>query len=482
MKAKLELRTEQKLVMTPMLQHALKVLQLPTLELANLVREELAENPMLEEREADERTPVEEMAGEDAPPATAADERTSEVRLDEEGLGPNGFDSDEWDRYFADEGYEIPKHEQETTAEFTETQVTRPPTLEENLLWQLRLVCRDEEEFRLGEMIVGNLDERGFLNVPLAEIAREAGVDEDSVADALATVQSLDPAGVAARNVTESLLIQLRNLSERNPLAEAIVERHFDELEKRHIDQIVRAEKATRQEVMDAVQVISGLDPFPGRHQFSGQVEYVVPDVVLEIHDDQYVIIINDDHLPELKISRVYRQLLRQRKDMGEETRRYLEDKLQRAVWLIRSIEQRHKTLYRVVETIVEVQNDFFKKGVGFLKPLTLREIADRVNLHESTVSRVTSKKYIQTPRGVFELKYFFSSQVKTTDGGQISSTSVKAALEEVIAREDSRHPFSDQRLTELLAQRGFQIARRTVAKYREELNLLPASRRKRLE
>jgi len=479
----IELKNEQKLTITPMLQHALKILQLPTLELANLVRDELAENPMLEEKESDEVSPMEvSLEGTGEMPALETANHTSEVTLDAAGVGPLGFDMEEWNRHFSDDGYEVPKYEHDSHSELPEVQVTRSPSLEEHLLWQMRLVCKTEEEFHLGELIIGNLDERGFLAQSVEEIALEAGVETARVDDALALVQTLEPAGIAARNVIESLLIQLRNLPERNALAERIVEQHFEALERRQLDKIAKAEKASRETVTAAVAVIATLDPFPGRHQFSGSVEYVIPDVVVEKHDDDYIIIVKDDTLPELKISRTYRQMLRQRSEMSEETKHYLEEKLQKAIWLIRSIEQRRKTLYRVMETIVEVQRNFFEKGVEFLRPLTLREIAEKVNLHESTISRVTSRKYAQTPRGVFELKYFFSSQLKTSDGGEISSTSVKAALAEFVSQEELKHPFSDQRLTGLLNQRGFQIARRTVAKYREELNILPASRRRQLE
>ncbi len=481
---KLEQTIRQTLTITPMLQHALKILQLPTMELTDMVREELAENPMLEEKEVDENSPLEISleAGPEAIPLESGN-HTSEVTLTDAGVGPLGFDMEEWNRHFNDDGYEFPKYEQDNNrSELPEVQVTRSPSLEEHLLWQLRLVCKSDEDFQLGEMIIGNLDDRGFFSTPLSEIAIEADVDEARVGDVLALVQSLEPVGIGARNVTECLMIQLRNLPERDILAERIVELHFELLEKRQVDKIAKVEKVPREAVLAAIQVIGGLDPFPGRHQFDDTVEYVVPDVIVEKHEDQYIIIVKDDGIPELKISRTYRQMLRQRGEMSPETKTYLEEKLQKAIWLIRSIEQRRKTLYRVMETIVEVQHDFFEKGVEFLKPLTLREIADRVHLHESTISRVTSRKYAQTPRGVFELKYFFSSQLKTADGGEISSTAVKAALAELINQDDPKHPFSDQRLTELLNQRGFQIARRTVAKYREELNLLPASQRKRLE
>ncbi len=477
----LELRTTQKLVMTPMLQHALKMLQLPTLELNDVIQHEIAENPMLEEKEpeAESDTGNEDMEMQENGVREPAAEYTQEVNVDEAGMGPEGFNKEEWERYFSDDDYSIPKYDRETTREVIEQQIAKPPTQEEHLLWQLRLICADEEEYRIGELIIGNLDDRGFLPLSLAEIARQAGTDEDQVADVLTMIQGLEPLGIAARNVTESLLIQLRNKSERNSVAESIVERHFSALERHQFDQIARAEKISRSQVVAAAQLIAGLDPFPGRHQFSEDVQYVTPDVIVEKHDDEYIIIVNDGGLPELKISRTYRQLLRRQSQVTPETRKYLEEKLQRAIWLMRSIEQRRRTLYRVVENIVEIQRDFFEKGVACLKPLTLREISERVELHESTISRVTSKKYAQTPRGLYELKYFFSSQIKTMDGTTISSTSVKAALRELIEREDARRPLSDQRLTRLLAEKGFEIARRTVAKYREEMNLLPASRRK---
>jgi len=479
---KLELRTEQKLILTPMLRQALKVLQLPTLELANMVNHELAENPMLEEGTNDGELPVIQPATEVQESSGEKGDKTQEVILDENGGSVPDVEAERWDQYFWEDDYELPKFEREKATDYIEPQVAQQPTLEEHLLWQFRLVCADEEEYRIGELIVGNLDERGFLPISLEEIAKEAGVELELVADVLATIQSLEPVGVGARDVKESLLIQLRHLPERNPLAETIVEKHFLALERRQIDQIARVEKVPRSQIVAAAKVIAGLDPYPGRHAFSGRVEYVIPDVVVEKHDNQYVIFVNDDALPELKISKAYKKLLRRGSEVSAETRKYLDEKFQRAKWLIRSIDQRRKTLYRVVETIVEVQIDFFEKGIEYLKPLTLREIAERVNLHESTISRVMSHKYMQTPRGLFELKYFFSSQIKTADGSGISSTSVKAALNELIAQEDPRRPLSDQKLTELLSQQGFNLARRTVAKYREELNLLPASRRRRLE
>ncbi|MCD4814198.1 RNA polymerase factor sigma-54 [bacterium] len=476
------LRPELRHILTPMVQHALKVLQLPTLELANMVNQELSENPFLEEGvqdDAHELKPATEVQERSA----AEGEMTREVDLNEDGNKQAEVEADRWSEYFwPNEDYAIPKYDRETYADYREPQIAKQSTLEEHLLWQFRQECSNDAEYRISELIIGNLDERGFFTMPLEEIAEEAGADTDTVADVLAIIQNLEPIGVGARDVKESLLIQLRYLPERNALAEKIVERHFEALERHQIDQIVRAEKVHRSQVVQAAKVISGLDPYPGRHQFSGQVEYVTPDVVIEKHDDQYIIIINDDSLPELKLNKTYRKLLQRGSDVSAETRQFLEEKLEKAKWFIRNIDQRRKTLYRVVETILEAQFDFFEKGIEHLKPLTLREIAEQVNMHESTISRVTSQKYIQTPRGFFELKYFFSSQIKTDDGTGVSSTSVKAALNELIAVEDSRRPFSDQRLTEMLKKKGFQIARRTVAKYREVMRILPASQRRRLE
>lgn len=470
-------------MLTPGLQHALKVLQLPTLELNSLVNQELAENPFLEEGAngsdgLNAEQPATEKTIEEAP----AGERTQEVDLAENQQSGSDLQQDRWDDYFWNNDYEIPKYDREINPDYSEPQVAKQPTLAEHLLWQLRLVCNSEQEFRLGELIIGNLDERGFLALPLEEIAAEAEADPETAAYVLELVQNLEPVGVGARDVKESLLIQLRHLPERHFLAETIVAKHFLALERHQVDAIVRLEKASREDVVAAAKIIAGLDPYPGRHYTSGNVEYVVPDVILERHDDQYLIIINDDQVPELRISNAYKQLLRRGSGISPETRQYLHERLDRAQWLIRSIEERRKTLYRVVEAIVERQQDFFEKGVEHLRPLNLRQIAERVGLHESTISRVTSQKYIQTPRGVFRLKYFFSSQIKTEGGGDISSTSVKAALQELIGQENPRRPMSDQRLTEMLNGRGFHIARRTVAKYREELKVLPASQRKQLE
>jgi RNA polymerase sigma-54 factor len=305
-------------------------------------------------------------------------------------------------------------------------------------------------------------------------------VDDDAVQNVLFQIQSMDPVGIAARDVRESLLIQLRHLPERDILAEQIVEKWFELFEHGRFEAIVKLAKTSQDEVLRAGKVITGLNPYPGRHYDQHTVAYVIPDIIVEKRDDEYVIFVNDDSLPQLQLSKAYRALLRKQSKVSAEIRQYLEDKYRKAEWLIRSIDQRRKTLYRVMETILEVQRDFFDKGLDYLRPLTLKEVADRVGLHESTISRVANNKYVQTPRGVFGLKYFFSSSIRTADGGEVSSKSVKALIRELIQNEDAGHPLSDQKIVALLTQRGFDVARRTVAKYREELNLLPASKRKR--
>ena len=469
---KLELRNEQKLIMTPMLQQALKILQLPTLELENVLLQELLENPMLEEKEVQEEDS-------NAKEEVVDREETPEILLDEEGIGSRGFDEEEWARYFSDDDYEIPKFEREANNEYYVPQLAQQPTLEEHLLWQLRLASADKMEHKIGEWIIGNLDERGFFTLSISEVAQTLKAEEAIVADILNMIQGFDPLGVAARDVTESLMIQLKNLPVQNRLAENIVEKHFLDFKRNKIDKIARLEKKKRIEILEAAKVISELNPYPGRNDLSGRIEYIVPDVVVEKHEDEYIIIVNDNFLPTLKISNTYRSFLRRKGKITTEAKKYFEDKLQKAIWLLRGIEQRKKTLYRVVEKIVEIQREFLDKGSKYLKSLTLKEVAEELDIHESTVSRVIARKYVQTPRGIFELKKFFSTQMKTLDGQGVSAVSVRMALQELIEQENPAKPYSDQKLTELLSAKNFDIARRTVAKYREELKIPPASRRK---
>lgn len=470
--------------LTQQLRQALEILQLTTIELSTRVQNELDENPMLVEDDSQDSDGIpKESEAEAAAEPLGLVEKTSEIKADENGLGPEGIDKDDWDSFFPDDDYIIPKFDREQYADYKDPQIAEQQTLDESLLWQLRMADVSEEDYRIGELIIGNLDEQGFFNTPLEEIAASVHQEITVVANVLAIIQTLEPVGIAARDVVQCLTIQLQHLSQPHPLAERIVSEHLTALEKHQLEKIAKDLRVTREEVVRAAKVIASLDPYPGRHVATGTVHYVVPDVVLEKHDDQYIIIVNDDRIPALGINRRYAKLLKRKgSELSTQEKQFLRQQRDRAKLLIESIDKRRKTYYRVVEAILDVQKDFFEKGIEFLKPLVLKEIADKLGLHESTISRVTSGKYMQSPKGMFELKYFFSSQIHTENGESISSTSVKAALREMIDEESTIKPYSDQKLTRLLNEKGLKIARRTVAKYREELNLPPASGRKKLE
>ncbi len=479
-KLETKIKTDITVTMTQQLMQALQILQLNTVELSNKIQEELATNPMLVEREDQEQTDLHPATEEPAPAATTENEATADVTIDDTGLSAEGVAKEEWEMFFPDDDYILPRFDREQYTEYRQPQIAYQPTLEDNLLWQLTMTDVTDEEYAIGEVIIGNLNDHGFLTLPLEEIAQQAHASLEDVDHVLALIQTMDPVGIAARNVVECLLIQLQNLPGRNALAEKMVGRHFNLVEKRQLDQIAKLEKVGREEVIQADKLIASLDPYPGRRFANPAVQYVVPDAVIEKHDDQYVIIINDDSFPMLGISRKYQRLLKNRESqLSDQEKQFLREKRSQAKNLIESIEKRRKTYYRVIEAIIKFQQDFFDKGIDYLKPLRLKEVAEEIGKHESTVSRVTNGKYVQTPRGLFELKYFFSSHIGTADGGQISSTSVKAALQELIAEEDKKKPLSDQKLMELLIKKGFDIKRRTVAKYREEMNLPPAGRRK---
>ncbi len=478
-KLETKIKTDITVTMTQQLMQALQILQLNTVELSNKIQDELASNPMLVEKEDQDQADL-HPATEDPPPPAGPEEATADVTIDDKGLSAQGVDNEGWEMFFPDDDFIPPRFDREQYTEYRQPQIAYQPTLEDNLLWQLTMADVTDEEYAIGEIIIGNLNDHGFLTVPLEEIAQQAHASLEDVEHVLALVQTMDPMGIAAKNVVECLLIQLQNLPSRNALAEKIVAQHFGLLEKRQLDQIAKLLKVSREEIIQADKLIASLDPYPGRRFANPAVQYVVPDAIIEKHDDQYIIIINDDSFPMLGISRKYQRLLKSRDhQLTDQEKQFLREKRSQAKNLIESIEKRRKTYYRVIEAIIKFQQDFFDKGIEYLKPLRLKEVAEEIGKHESTVSRVTNGKYVQTPRGLYELKYFFSSHIGTADGGQISSTSVKAALQELIADEDKKKPLSDQKLMELLTKKGFDIKRRTVAKYREEMNVSPAGRRK---
>jgi len=457
----LNLEQTQKLVMTPELRQAITVLQLSSLELAEYVEQELLENPFLEMKEENGESPED--------PLPEPVEREKENDRD-------------WEDYFAEDAdpAAAPRSQSAEAGSGYENFVSRSPTLAEHLLFQLDLSpCRGTVK-KIGEYLIGNLDEHGYLRCTVEEVCAGLQVDEAEVGQALAVLQSFDPPGVGARDLRECLLNQVDQLGLADPLVRRLIENHLEDLAGGKLSRIARRLGVTVQDVQRAADVVKKLDPKPGcNFATPGDTRYIVPDVILEKVGNEYAIVINDSAIPRLTISRAYRSML-SRSGEDPETRRYLESRLNAASWLVRSIEQRKVTLYRVTACLVEMQRDFLDYGVRYLRPLNLRKVAAHLGLHESTISRATANKYIQTPLGVFEMKYFFSPGLNNADGTLTSAESIKCRLQEFIAAEDVKNPVNDQRLVEMFARQGIRISRRTIAKYRDELGIPAAARRKR--
>jgi RNA polymerase sigma-54 factor len=477
-----QLKLSQQLVMTPQLQQAIKLLQLSRMELVDMVRQELEENPVLEEG----MDVVEEKeVREESDPAdsyeteTEASEEIKEVKGETEGLGEI-----DWQTYL--EGYNLSG----TTAEYFEEDEDRPSyenlltkksTLTDHLMWQLNLSRIEDRDRRVAAEIIGNLDEDGYFKATLEEIAEITGYTPPGVEKVLRIVQDFDPTGVASRNLQECLLKQVEQLGMEESLIEAILRHHIAELETRKYPAIAKALEVPLDEVLGAAKIISGLDPRPGRPFGQDEVHYIIPDIFVYKISEEYVVVLNDEGLPNLRINSFYRNALAGAASVDEQAGEYIQDKMRSAMWLIKSIHQRQRTIFKVTKSIVKFQREFFDKGIEYLKPLVLRDVAEDIEMHESTISRVTTNKYVQTPQGLFELKYFFNSGINTMEGESIASESVKSKIKEIIAGENSRKPYSDQKLVEILRQHGIDIARRTVTKYREMLGIGSSTDRKRL-
>jgi RNA polymerase sigma-54 factor len=357
-----------------------------------------------------------------------------------------------------------------------ENMVRSQSSLADHLEEQLRFGTEDEAMRRLGSLIIGNLDEDGYLRAELSEIAQRGQVPVEEVERALALVQGFDPPGVAARSVQECLLIQLKADPNPDPVSVEIVEQHFEDLSRRRYPDIARALKLPLDRVMESVEEIMGLEPKPGRRFGGTDTRYIVPDVVVQKMSGEYVVLLNEDGIPRLRVNSLYRSLLR---NSGDEAKQYVEQKLRSAVWLIKSVDQRQRTLRKVTQSIVKFQREFLDKGLPYLRPLSLRDVGEDIGMHESTISRVTTNKYVETPQGLFELKFFFHSGIASGDGEMVSSISVKKMIQDLLANEDPSKPLSDQEVAQILKGRGLVIARRTVAKYREELGILPSHQRR---
>ncbi len=473
-----QLKLSQQLVMTPQLQQAIKLLQLSRMELVDVVTQELEENPVLEEsadaEEREEVAEIAEIAGEELP----APEEIKEIKGETEGL-----DDIDWQTYL--EGYNLggsvaDAYEDEEERPSYENLLTKRGTLTDHLLWQLNLSPIREEDRVIAAEIIGNIDEDGYLRADLEEIAAGTGADTDRVSDVLARVQEFDPPGVASRNLQECLLRQIRVLGLDGGLVEAILREHLGELENRRYQVIAKVRGVTLEDVLEAAKLISTLDPRPGRPYGSDEIHYIVPDIFVHKIGDEYVVVLNDEGLPNLRINSFYRNTLASGAEGDAKAGEYIQEKLRGAVWLIKSIHQRQRTIYRVTKSIVKFQREFFDKGIEYLRPLVLRDVAEDIEMHESTISRVTTNKYVQTPQGLYELKFFFNSSINTTQGESRASESVKSKIKEVIAGENRKKPYSDQKIVEILRSHGIDIARRTVTKYREMLGIGSSTERKR--
>ena len=483
---KLNLRLSQRLVMTPSLQQAIKMLQMTRLELQETITQEIVENPVLEDvLESDKPETPEEGSEEEA----AASEVTAETKPAETAEAPeaperDAFDEIEYDSYFQDyldSGYNPRQYEirDEVPLENTLTQL---PDLPDYLQWQLSMSQAVGPVRDIAEFLIGNLDEDGYLRVNRDEIRAGGAWSDEGIDRALEIVRAFDPPGICAYDLPDCLLRQIRALDIHDELLEKILTTRWSEFLNRQFTAISKEFNVPMAELQAVLDVVKHLETKPGRKYSRDRTVYVEPDVVVRKLDDEYVIQLNEEGLPKLQISNAYRRMLRS--DNGAvngEAREYLKDKMRSAVWLIKSLDQRQRTIYKVADSIVRHQKEFLEHGIEKLRPLVLRDVADDIGMHESTVSRVVSNKYIQTPRGILPMKYFFHTGIDSSQGEDVSSLSIKSKISKMISGEDPHRPLSDAKLTQRLRGEGIQIARRTVAKYREELRISSSSQRKAL-
>ena len=479
MEARLSLRQSQRVVMTPLLQQAIQLLQLSTLELQEVVQKELLENPLLEEMPVDgAETPD---AGEATPSAEATPAPTVEpITVDPPPTAERQTDDLPFDpiSVMFDEPEERSLVAQEEREDLPfENMVRSVSSLADHLEEQLRFVTEDPAARRIGAEIIGNLDEDGYLRAELEEIAQRCAATPEEVERVLTEmIQKFDPIGVGARTISECLLLQLRSNPPVDPMSVEIVERHFEDLSRRRYADIARALKLSADRIMESVEEIMALEPKPGRRFGGNDSRYIVPDVFVYKLGSDYTVVLNEEGIPRLRVNSLYRSLLR---SSGDEARQYVEQKLRSALWLIKSVDQRQRTLRKVTQSIVKFQREFLDKGLPYLRPLSLRDVGEDISMHESTISRVTTNKYVETPQGLFELKFFFHSGIASGDGEMVSSVSVKKMIQDLLGNEDATKPLSDQEVAGILKGRGLTIARRTVAKYREELGILPSHQRR---
>lgn len=475
-----QLKLAQKLVMTQQLRQAIKLLQLNRLELSNALQAELEQNPALEEDltgpETTDSTHSLTSTSEPTGPELEQDV-TEQVKAFENQLADINWEdySNNFDANFSF-ARETPPADAPTQFDF----ISEKPDLLAYLQWQLAHCDLDEKEIEIALFIIGNLNRYGFLEVEISQIMSATDCDQDEAEYVLEVVQDLDPPGIAARDVSESLYLQLERLGKENSLAAEIVRDYLPLLETRNYKALSRATGKRKPEIERAINfIIDELTPYPGLPYAVEDTNYIVPDVYVKKIDGEYVIYLNDDDLPRLKLSSLYQELVKNDKSLAKESKQYINDKIRNADWFIRSLYQRQKTIYKVMESILNFQKDFFEKGPQYLKPLILKDVAEDIEMHESTVSRVTSNKYAHTPQGIYELKYFFSTAIPREGGEALAAESIKTRIRKMIQEEDKKKPLSDAAISKKLAESNIKLARRTVAKYREQMKILPVKHRR---
>src|SRR6187431_1214757 len=469
---RLHTKLVQKLILTPSLQQAIKLLPMSTLELADLLNQEMVENPLLEEVPTEELQPAEQQQPEKHEAETKA----------EKG---DAWDDADYEYFFGDyldDSYRPRTPQEVKELPPIENTLSSAGSLADHLMWQLSLQTSDENLREIGGAIIGNLDDDGYLVASVEEIAAMGDWPVADVEKALQHLQTFDPIGVAARDLQECLWLQIRHLGLEGTPTEKIVTEHLRLLQNHQVPEIARRMGLQIEDLREHVEIIRNLDPKPGSRYNPSQSQYVIPDVYVVKVEDQYVAMLNEEGLPQLRISPTYRRLLDKNvagTPENNETRAYVKDKFRSALWLIKSVDQRQKTIQKVANSIINFQREFLDHGIEYLRPLVLRDVANDIGMHESTVSRVVNNKYMHTPQGVFELKYFFHSGISSSYGEQVSSVTIKQRIKKIIEAEDQRRPFSDSKIMNILQKEGLALARRTIAKYREELKIPTSNQRK---
>ncbi|MGP0630396.1 RNA polymerase factor sigma-54 [Nitrospina sp. 32_T5] len=483
MEMKLNLKMAQKLVMTPMLQQAIKLLPLARLELAQLVRQELVDNPVLEEIIEEESFLEDDENDPETTPEDNLLDSLGETPIDGDKKEENDPVEQEvdWESFLQDNYEYGPSPTAEAAPERPSIEATykKEPSLTDHLHWQLSLAVDTDEDKFIGACIIGNIQNDGYCTAEPAELAEISNSTLEDVERIMKIIQTFEPAGVCARNLKECLMIQAQALPERSETLETLIDKYLEKIDERYYQKISNDLKLPVEEIIEAVKVLRSLDPKPGYNFSSEGTDYVIPDlVVVKNENGEYDVALNDEGIPRITISPYYQTLLQSSKE--SQTKEYLENKYRSAMWLIKSIDQRRQTIYKVGKSIIKLQKEFLDEGLAHLRPMVLRDVAQDIEMHESTVSRITTNKYIDTPQGIFELKFFFHSGIKSYTGdNNLSSIRVKTMIKEIIQEEDEKKPYTDDEMVEILMKKNAKIARRTVTKYRKELNIPAASKRK---